>query len=173
MTPYQRIAKTKPGKNLPAYDTVWRFVDRWVPIDKSPRRRACWNGRSISLHILETESTHPDEVRVASNLLHELAHWLLAPPDHRKLVGFGLGIEPQSRCGKLARGISYTAANEAEALASVLGILMEKHLHLDPAFTADLHLWADEPELFNSRVKELAFQGLCTEQGVLKLGNFR
>lgn len=64
-------------------------------------------------------------------ILHEIAHFVLAPPARRRLIEFGLGPGPDTRDRTIAgRGVLLPfAAREAdEAAASLLGILWEARL---------------------------------------------
>ncbi|MFV3076286.1 elongation factor P hydroxylase [Niveispirillum fermenti] len=73
-------------------------------------------------------------------LIHEVAHWLIAPPERRRLVDFGLGAGPES--GRVAEADQAIAVGKEEqireeALASLLGILWEAEL-AQPAILAFL-----------------------------------
>jgi hypothetical protein len=64
-------------------------------------------------------------------ILHEVAHFVLAPPERRALVDFGLGPGPDTRereAAERALALPLLAREEDEALASLLGILWEAEL---------------------------------------------
>ena len=64
-------------------------------------------------------------------ILHEVAHFALAPPERRALVDFGLGPGPDTRdreAAERAAVLPFLAREEDEALASLLGILWEAGL---------------------------------------------
>ncbi len=64
-------------------------------------------------------------------LLHEIAHFLLAPPERRSLVDFGLGPGPDTLDRATAeREMTVTLADSEadEAAASLIGILWEAQL---------------------------------------------
>jgi hypothetical protein len=64
-------------------------------------------------------------------ILHEVAHFVLAPPERRRIVDFGLGPGPDTRERAAAEGAAVVpplAREEEEALASLLGILWEAEL---------------------------------------------
>jgi hypothetical protein len=64
-------------------------------------------------------------------ILHEIAHFVLAPPERRELVDFGLGPGPDTRDREAAeRAVAVTPAlrDADEAAASLLGILWETAL---------------------------------------------
>jgi hypothetical protein len=85
----------------------------------SPRLDFSWNGRALRG---DTE---------AYVLLHEVAHFQLAPPDRRGLVDFGLGPGPETGnrvAAKLVARIHGIAREREEAAASLLGILWEAAL---------------------------------------------
>ena len=61
-------------------------------------------------------------------ILHEVAHFVLAPPERRRIVDFGLGPGPDTRdraAAERAAIVPLLARDEDEALASLLGILWE------------------------------------------------
>ena len=64
-------------------------------------------------------------------ILHEVAHFLLASTERRRLVDFGLGPGPDTRnreAAEHAAVISPLAREEDEAAASLLGIIWEAKL---------------------------------------------
>jgi hypothetical protein len=64
-------------------------------------------------------------------ILHEVAHFLLAPPERRALPDFGLGPGPDTRDRDGAERVATVAALDREAdevAASLLGILWEAEL---------------------------------------------
>jgi hypothetical protein len=64
-------------------------------------------------------------------ILHEIAHFALAPPDRRGLVDFGLGPGPDTldrETAERAAVLSPLAREEDEAAASLLGIVWEAEL---------------------------------------------
>ena len=64
-------------------------------------------------------------------ILHEAAHFVLAPSERRRLVDFGLGPGPDTRdrdAAARAAVLSPLAREEDEAAASLLGILWEAKL---------------------------------------------
>ena len=64
-------------------------------------------------------------------ILHEIAHFVLAPPERRRLVDFGLGPGPDTReraAAESAAVIPLLGREADEAEASLLGILWEASL---------------------------------------------
>ncbi len=64
-------------------------------------------------------------------ILHEIAHFVLAPPERRALVDFGLGPGPDTLDREVAERAAVLpplAREEDEAAASLLGILWEARL---------------------------------------------
>jgi hypothetical protein len=64
-------------------------------------------------------------------ILHEVAHFVLAPPERRRLIDFGLGPGPDTRARTAAeRAVVLTLLDREadEAEASLLGILWEAKL---------------------------------------------
>ncbi len=97
-------------------------------IDEEPAQAWSYDGRSI-----RTRSE-------AYVLIHEVAHWLVATPERRRLLDFGLGAGPES--GRVAEAdaqlcVTKDVQIEEEALASLLGILWEVELG-QPAILAFL-----------------------------------
>jgi hypothetical protein len=87
-----------------------------------------WNGAALNG---ETE---------AYVILHEIAHFVLAPPERRGLVDFGLGPGPDTidrDRAERAAVLSPLARDEEEASASLLGIVWEARLH-QPALASFL-----------------------------------
>jgi hypothetical protein len=90
-------------------------------------------------------AVHPSGTRCAFNwdgaaldgeteayvILHEAAHFVLAPPERRRLIDFGLGPGPDTRdrtAAERAAVLSIVERDEEEAAASLLGILWEAAL---------------------------------------------
>lgn len=71
--------------------------------------------------------------------LHDIAHWLIAPPKRRRMEDFGLGA-PGIPDGKY---VPIAKADEEEEKASLLGIAMERFLGLDWESTYLNHAWGD------------------------------
>ena len=64
-------------------------------------------------------------------ILHEVAHFVLAPPERRRLIDFGLGPGPDTRdraAAERAVAVPLHEAEADEAAASLLGILWEAEL---------------------------------------------
>jgi hypothetical protein len=64
-------------------------------------------------------------------ILHEVAHFLLAPPERRRLIDFGLGPGPDTCDRAAAEAVAVVPLidrEEDEAAASLLGILWEASL---------------------------------------------
>ena len=111
----------------------------------------------------------------ASVLIHEVAHWQIAPPDRRGVPDFGLGAGPET--GRIAEANAARCATDAvkecdELMASLLGILWEAVLG-QPAFHAFveqnwLEAW-ERPasvEQFCRTIDSLLSRGLIGPDGV-------
>jgi hypothetical protein len=101
-------------------------------------------------------------------ILHEVAHFLLAPPERRALPDFGLGPGPDTRDRDGAERAASVPALEREAdeaAASLLGILWEVELG-QPALASFLDQnWLEGLERsaaahFSAVVERLAARGL-------------
>jgi hypothetical protein len=114
--------------------------DRAVGAEAKRHRRAALSlARAVGMAI------HPDRARCPYNwdgmalnsateayvILHEVAHFALAPPERRGLIEFGLGPGPDTVDRDAAQRVavlSPLARDEDEAAASLLGILWETEL---------------------------------------------
>jgi len=97
-------------------------------LDEAPAAAFSWDGA-----VLRTDSE-------AWVVLHEIAHWLLAPEDRRARRDFGLGAGPETGRKPEAdadRCLDEAALAAEEAEASLLGILLEAELR-HPAIHAFL-----------------------------------
>jgi hypothetical protein len=77
------------------------------------------------------DGTALDGATEAYVILHEAAHFVLAPPERRRLVDFGLGPGPDTAARALAERAAILPIVERdadEAAASLLGILWEAAL---------------------------------------------
>jgi elongation factor P hydroxylase len=106
-----------PALHADALALVERFG---IPaIDEAPTEAFSWDGAAV-----RTRSE-------AAVLIHEVAHWQIAPPERRALPDFGLGAGPETGRAaeaEAARCVDLAAKAEEELLASLLGILWEATL---------------------------------------------
>jgi len=116
-TAARAMGPTRIKNDLESIDFITTFA---VHIKSgSPPLDVSWNGESLRGG---TE---------AYVLLHELAHWQLAPPARRRLVDFGLGPGPETGDVESALRVQCVFGLEREreeAMASLLGILWEVEL---------------------------------------------
>ncbi|MFT5485598.1 MAG: hypothetical protein ACI9JL_001706 [Paracoccaceae bacterium] len=132
-------------------------------VDQEPAAAFSWDG-----HAIRTRSE-------ASVLIHEVAHWLIAPPDRRALADFGLGAGPET--GHAAQADAARCATDAvkeheELMASLLGILWEAALG-QPAIHAFVEQnWLEAWERpaagaqFRRTVDDLVSRGLIGADGM-------
>lgn len=114
--------------------------DRATGVDAERHRRA-----ALSLARTFGIAIHPDGTQRLHNwdgqalngateayvILHEIAHFALAPPDRRGLIDFGLGPGPDTidrDAATSAAVLAPLARDEDEAAASLLGIIWEAQL---------------------------------------------
>ena len=114
--------------------------DRAAGRDAESHRRA-----ALSLAHVFGMAAHPEGVSCLHNwdgaalnatteayvILHEIAHFVLAPPERRSLVDFGLGPGPDTvdrDAAERAAALPIVMREEDEAAASLLGILWEAEL---------------------------------------------
>jgi len=132
-------------------------------INEAPARAFSWDGAAV-----RTSSE-------ASVLIHEVAHWLIAPSARRALPDFGLGAGPETgytALAEAARCVDDATKEEEELLASLLGILFEAALG-QPAISAFieqnwLEAW-DRPvaaEQFRVTAEKLRARGLIDDSGL-------
>jgi hypothetical protein len=115
-----------------------------------------WDGRAL------------DSATEAYVILHEAAHFVLAPSERRRLIDFGLGPGPDTRdrdAAARAEVLPPLAREEDEAAASLLGIIWEAQLG-QPALASFLDQnWLEgleraAPFHFTTVVGELQRRGL-------------
>lgn len=170
-----RISDTVVHFNAP-YDTpdhraaAVDLADRFgIPtLDQAPAVAFSWDGTAIRAR------------SEACVLIHEIAHWLVAPPHRRKVIDFGLGAGPETgrvEEAERARCVPDHVKEREELLASLLGILWEAALG-QPAIHAFieqnwLEAW-DRPAAaaqFEDAAGELHARGLIDADGVPYDGN--
>lgn len=88
-------------------------------LDHAPEEGVTWDGSAVAV-LMEP-----------SVIIHEVAHYQLAPPERRGLVDFGVGAGPESGDKSAAerdRVMHGVDCDREEALASLLGVLWEAEL---------------------------------------------
>jgi len=88
-------------------------------LDEEPQQGVTWDGANVAIRM------------EPSVIIHEVAHYQLAPPERRHLVDFGLGAGPESgdkTAGERDRRRHGVDCDREEALASLLGVLWEAEL---------------------------------------------
>jgi len=123
---FARIAATSPdraeGAAAEAHRQAALALARRVGMAVHPAGTPCafnWDGTALNG---DTE---------AYVILHEAAHFVLAPPERRRLIDFGLGPGPDTTdrdAAEEAARLPFLAREEDEAAASLLGILWEAAL---------------------------------------------
>ncbi|NKB42760.1 MAG: hypothetical protein GKS03_00645 [Alphaproteobacteria bacterium] len=167
---FRRISETKDlasGLQTDLYashgDAVRLGVRLGIPLsDSSPSEGFSWNGAAVAS---QTET---------AVLLHEFAHWQIAPPARRVLPDFGLGAGPETGRKKEANEaccVDDATKEREEDLASLLGILWDVELG-GPAIIAfceqnwlELYDRPGTSQHFVSVLGELVDLGLVDEMG--------
>lgn len=117
---------TAAAHHQAACDLARRFGMTLLP--GSPTLDFAWTGDALRS---DTE---------AYVLLHEVAHFQLAPPERRRTIDFGLGAGPETGdrdAAERAASVFGVARETEEALASLLGVLWEVELN-QPGFASFL-----------------------------------
>jgi hypothetical protein len=124
----------------------------------SPTIDFAWNGHALRR---DTE---------AYVLLHEIAHYQLAPPERRAVIDFGLGAGPETGDREAAERAAtlFGAARETEeAMASLLGVLWEVELG-QPGFASFLDQnWLEGAERPGAAAHFSAVMAALTLRGVI------
>ena len=139
------LDRFEAGLRDPTTRHIFRQIRTTAPHRASVRERKAivcgpWRSRGefgVPVHPPGTrcrfnwDGTALDGATEAYVILHEVAHFVLAPPDRRALVDFGLGPGPDTRdrdAAERAAVLPLAAREEDEAAASLLGILWEAAL---------------------------------------------
>ena len=88
-------------------------------LDAAPQDGVTWDGENVAVRM------------EPSVIIHEVAHFQVAPPSRRHLVDFGLGAGPESgdkELGEAQRRLFGLDCDREEAMASLLGVLWEAEL---------------------------------------------
>ncbi|MGH7110902.1 MAG: hypothetical protein ACREFK_10800 [Stellaceae bacterium] len=123
---FRQIRATSPARATGAEEEVHRqaalVFAAGLGVAAHPPGTGCrfnWDGAAL------------DGATEAYVILHEVAHFVLAPPERRVLADFGLGPGPDTRdreAAERAAVLTLLERAEDEALASLLGILWEAEL---------------------------------------------
>lgn len=117
-TPAGRAVGPEAERHRQAALTLARAFGMAIHPEETPCRFN-WDGRALN------------GVTEAYVILHEIAHFALAPPERRSLVDFGLGPGPDTLDRDIAESaaiLPLRAREEDEAAASLLGIVWEAKL---------------------------------------------
>lgn len=121
---------------------IRQLANKWgTKIRKRHCRDYAFNGRTIA----EFQDEALLRRRTESNLIHDIAHFVVAAPERRTMPEFGLGDSPDTMRFRtpLAKGMTAKMAQQEEELASALGIWWERELGLDWRQTISDHCWDD------------------------------
>src|SRR5215471_18361213 len=114
--------------------------DRATDFEAEQHRRAALSlagGFGMAIHPERTQclynwdGTALNGATEAYVILHEIAHFALAPPERRRLIDFGLGPGPDTidrTAAETAAVLAMLDREEDEAAASLLGIIWEAEL---------------------------------------------
>ncbi len=145
-------------------DTVLKLADHvgmpWCSDQPDPwvwdGQKGCWGNHLKAVRRIEAKPVQNGleqnaHAHILSNVVHEIAHWLICPMEYRNLPDFGLGFGPDSTDFsaleiKMRPGTLDTFREE-ERKASALGILIEKALGLSYLATLEYHDWSLEEDL--------------------------
>lgn len=124
-------------KTLSAVKPCIHMVARKAGVKLSVRgiHKYVWNGKTIA-----TRENNGD-IRPDENIVHDVAHYVVASQTRRKRPEFGLGRSPDSGTADVELLLTHANAQLEEEEASILGILIEQELGLDSEGTFDGHSW--------------------------------
>lgn len=129
----------------------------------------CWTGQCCN--IIDPTRSYEQ----ISNAIHEFAHWLVAAPCRKEIPDFGLGFCSESSYWWMSDNestVSGRYAQTEEERASVLGIMIEEALNLDPEWTIEFHNWHEFDGKFGGKFARA--QAWLQNKGLLdKNNNFR
>lgn len=120
--------------------------------------------------------------RSASDVVHDVAHYLVCSEDRRDVHNFGLGPAPDdfSRAEDSPELVESQAGSHEEELASLLGILIEAYLGVRFTGTLMEHNW-DEHEKLLDMLAILQKSGhvhghipvICKEAGLARINHIK
>jgi hypothetical protein len=123
---FGQIRATAPdrafGKDAERHRLTALALARRCGMEVHPPETRCW---------FNWDGTALNSATEAYVILHEIAHFVLAPPERRNLIDFGLGPGPDTldrAAAERAAVLAPLAREEDEAAASLLGILWEAQL---------------------------------------------
>jgi hypothetical protein len=112
-----------------------------LALRKGVSTRRVWHKPNYGYENHTIYYTGVDASDAASNLCHDLAHWLVAEPQRRDLLDFGLGRGPDS-VRHADRVVSVPDATQEEQASSILGALIERNFGGWPLVTLHKHNWS-------------------------------
>jgi len=164
---FRRIAESRAAEGGPV--ELWHadavaLADRFgmLPLAEAPQQAFSWDGARV-----RTESE-------PAVLVHEVAHYQIAPPSRRFLPDFGLGAGPETgliEIAEAARAADGSTRETEEAMASLLGILWEVELGQPAILAFQEQNWlegagrAGTAEFFSATLARLAAIGLLDGDG--------
>jgi len=120
--------------------------------------------------------------RSASDVIHDVAHYLVCSEERRDVHNFGLGPAPDdfSRTADSPELVKGQAASHEEEMASLLGILIEAHLGVRFTGTLIEHNW-DEHEKLLDMLAILQKKGhvhghipvICKQAGLARINHIK
>lgn len=120
-------------------------------VDKTPEEQGSnWNGKVLA------------GCQSSDNIIHDLAHWMVAPKSRRGAYEFGLGSSPDVFCSKAIELVSDAFGQREEEHASLLGIIIERHFGHDWRHTWRFHSWKAYDHKVFERLRWLVQNGLVT-----------
>lgn len=141
------VLAVKPGTDMTTVRAILNALG--LPFTEETPRYYLWTGKQFNLWDMN-----------ASDILHEVAHWLVATEEERISPEFGLGLAPEPGCQIAPMTVSKEEAKSKERLASALGIQMERALGMHWESTYALHSWDDTNHSFDEQLRILKSFGL-------------
>jgi hypothetical protein len=87
--------------------------------------------------------------RTEANVIHDIAHWVMASPTRRSYPEFGLGPSPDTGTLRVATRVSDSYSTDEECRSSILGVYWQWRYGIgDWKDTLEHHNWLDGTSVY-------------------------
>lgn len=134
----------------------------WEKVQNRDDWGHAWDGRALNI-------AHDYRLlHASSDIVHDVAHWLVASPERRVEPDFGLDEMAYFREPDDVDYPSPVESIEEEIQASLLGILLERAMGMDWRYTWEFHSWDIDGWLgVRPAIRALRQRGLIKQVGAL------